>query len=399
MLEHLANDLDQFRRSLLQIGVVALLLPALAVVFVLLSSLSYWTRQSVVVLFGTLILGTAEILSRKIQRQHKQGVSPTTGLGRQTATDLAAPGPGAPERLDEVEATSPEAIDNWAVAAFREVLKERTREKVPRGWAATQYNLGNALLRIGKRELDLARLTEAVTAYGEALKEYTREKVPLWWAETQSNLGHALKILGDCESDRARLEEAVAAYREALKEYTRERVPLQWAETQHNLGSALWTLWLLFQDPAWLNEAVAAYREALKERTREKVPLDWAATQDSLGSALLYLGRREWDPARLNEAVAAYHEALKERTREKVPLQWAETQHNLASALEVLGERESNPARLEASADAYEAALLVFRPARANDYLIQLTEKNLQRVQKEIAKRKNAKSESGEKAQ
>ena len=88
--------------------------------------------------------------------------------------------------------------------------------------------------RAGRRKLE-----EAVAAYREALKEYTRERVPLDWATTQNNLGNALSRLGERESGTAKLEEAVAAYREALKEWTRERVPLEWAMTQNNLGNAL----------------------------------------------------------------------------------------------------------------------------------------------------------------
>ena len=98
--------------------------------------------------------------------------------------------------------------------------------------AATQYNLGNALQAIGARESDPARLQKAVSAYREALKERTREKVLHDWAATQYNLGNALEALGERESDPARLQEAVMAFREALKERTREKVPLDWATTR-----------------------------------------------------------------------------------------------------------------------------------------------------------------------
>ena len=108
---------------------------------------------------------------------------------------------------------------------------------MPLQWATTQNNLGLALARLGERESGTARLEEAVAAYREALKERTRERVPLDWATTQTNLGLALARLGERESGTARLEEAVAAYREALKEWTRERVPLEWAMTQNNLGT------------------------------------------------------------------------------------------------------------------------------------------------------------------
>ena len=109
------------------------------------------------------------------------------------------------------------------VEAYREALKEYTRERVPLDWAATQNNLGTALLALGERESGTATLKQAVEAYGEALKEYTRERVPLDWAMTQNNLGNALATLGERESGTATLKRAVQAYSEALKERTRER--------------------------------------------------------------------------------------------------------------------------------------------------------------------------------
>src|SRR5512139_3759612 len=57
----------------------------------------------------------------------------------------------------------------------------------------------NALWRLGGRESGTARLEEAVAAYRDALKEYTRERVPLQWATTQNNLGNALETLGEGE--------------------------------------------------------------------------------------------------------------------------------------------------------------------------------------------------------
>ncbi len=244
-----------------------------------------------------------------------------------------------------------------AIEAYREALKEYTRQRVPLDWAATQNNLGTALQALGQRESDPARLGRAVEAYREALKEYTRDRVPLDWAATQNNLGNALQALGERERDPAQLRQAVDAYREALKEYTRERVPLDWAMTQNNLGVALQALGARESDPARLRQAIEAYREALKERTRERVPLDWAATQNNLGTALSVLGERESNPARLGQAVEAFREALKEYTRERVPLNWAGTQNNLGNALQCLGERGSDPALLRQAVEAYREAL------------------------------------------
>ncbi|MGH7085775.1 MAG: tetratricopeptide repeat protein, partial [Acetobacteraceae bacterium] len=53
---------------------------------------------------------------------------------------------------------------------------------MPLQWATTQNNLGNALRVLGEREAGTARVEEAVAAYRDALKERTREQVPLQWA-------------------------------------------------------------------------------------------------------------------------------------------------------------------------------------------------------------------------
>jgi tetratricopeptide (TPR) repeat protein len=158
-----------------------------------------------------------------------------------------------------------------AIERSERLLELQPRARVPLDWAATQNNLGLALLRLGERESGTARLEEAVAAYRAALEETTRARVPLDWAMTQMNLGSALRTLGERESGTARLEEAVAAYRAALEEWTRARVPLDWAMTQMNLGIALWRLGERESGTARLEEAVAAYQAALEERTRARV--------------------------------------------------------------------------------------------------------------------------------
>ncbi len=117
-------------------------------------------------------------------------------------------------------------------------------------------NLGTALASLGERESGTARLEEAITAFREALRERTRERVPLQWASTQMNLGVVLKMLGARETGTARLEEAVAAFREALQERTREHVPLDWAICTGNQGVALMLLAERRSDPEMAKLAV-----------------------------------------------------------------------------------------------------------------------------------------------
>ena len=57
--------------------------------------------------------------------------------------------------------------------------------------------LGRALQTLGTREAGTARLEEAVTAYREALEERTRNRVPRDWAGTQYNLAECLAALAE----------------------------------------------------------------------------------------------------------------------------------------------------------------------------------------------------------
>ena len=157
--------------------------------------------------------------------------------------------------------------------------------------------------------------------YCAALEERTRERVPLQWAATDMGLECA-QSTGRAESGTARLEQAVAAYRAALEEYTRDRVPLYGGHADQSRRRAIGArerrggtarLW-------GSGRGLSRGAEGMHARAR---PLQWADTQDSLGRALTRLGEREQGTARLEEAVATYRAALEERTREKVPLQWA----------------------------------------------------------------------------
>jgi tetratricopeptide (TPR) repeat protein len=246
-------------------------------------------------------------------------------------------------------------------------------------------DLGIALMRLGERESGSARLEEAVTAFRDALREWTRDRVPLDWAMTQSNLGLALTRLGERESGSARLEEAVTAYRDALKERTRDRVPLDWAGTQNNLGLALTKLGERESGSARLEEAVTAYRDALKERTRDRVPLGWAGTQNNLGIALMRLGERETGTASLEQAVTAYRKALKEYTRERVPLKWAMSLGNEGVALMKLAERREDATVAETALSQIATAFQASRDG-GDETLAEYYENQLPRARAAVAR-------------
>lgn len=116
--------------------------------------------------------------------------------------------------------------------------------------------LGLTLWMIGARESGTARLEEAVAAYRAMLQEWTRDRVPEAWAETQNNLARVLWMIGTRESGTASLVEAVAAYRAALEERARDRVPLDWAMSEGGQGVALMLLAQRLNDATKAKEAV-----------------------------------------------------------------------------------------------------------------------------------------------
>src|SRR5262249_59059345 len=91
------------------------------------------------------------------------------------------------------------------------------------GTISRYRNLANALSSLGERESGTARFEEAVAAYREAVKEWTRERMPLDWAQTQSNLGNTLSNLGQRESGTGKLEKGVAAHPRVLKKQNPRR--------------------------------------------------------------------------------------------------------------------------------------------------------------------------------
>ncbi len=82
-----------------------------------------------------------------------------------------------------------------AIDLYREVLQERTRERVPLEWAGTQNNLGTALTSLGEREAGTARLEEAVAAYRAALQEFTPEDSSYYFYMANENLKKTLSVL------------------------------------------------------------------------------------------------------------------------------------------------------------------------------------------------------------
>jgi hypothetical protein len=88
------------------------------------------------------------------------------------------------------------------------------------------------LYDIGERESGTGRLEEAVAAYREALKEYTRERVPLYWAMTKTAFGDVSRDIAErthqppCEAVEAHYRVAVSETPYAAEARTRLKMDL-----------------------------------------------------------------------------------------------------------------------------------------------------------------------------
>jgi tetratricopeptide (TPR) repeat protein len=84
----------------------------------------------------------------------------------------------------------------------------------------TEICFAHGLLQgvLGERSGNSEQLSEAAQAYREALREWTRERAPSDWAAAKSNLALVLARLGKRENGSGNLKEAIAAYREILLE-------------------------------------------------------------------------------------------------------------------------------------------------------------------------------------
>ncbi len=191
--------------------------------------------------------------------------------------------------------TGDEAMLREAICAYRAALGELRRDIAPEEWARMQNNLGNALEALSEHEFcerkySLEQLRHAVEAFESALEGQTAEDAPAEFAATNVNLGDALLALGEGEAadnpayGHDLLRRAVSAYKAALATVD-GHAPLDAAKIKINLAYALGLLWNGTRDRQMLNEALAMVDGAIAtikgtperhhvadaERAREKI--------------------------------------------------------------------------------------------------------------------------------
>jgi tetratricopeptide (TPR) repeat protein len=231
-----------------------------------------------------------------------------------------------------------------AAALDRQLLLETPRGLQPDDWAALQDDLGNALLRVGAREMNMAQFNDAVAAFESALEVRTRERDAKLWALTRWHLALALFRQGLLQSDCALFDKSIAAYESALAEIKRRDMPVEWGLIQNELGTVHLTCAARGgqggQDRKHLDEAVTAFRKALEAGNPDNRPLDWGAKQNNLGTALAALSERDMAPDRLDEAISAFKAALIAYQEASAPFYIVGVRRNLARVEAMLENRK-----------------------------------------------------------
>lgn len=232
------------------------------------------------------------------------------------------------------------------------------QERPPRStdWAATQSNLGNALLELGTRKNSKSMIDSAMKAFQAALEARSGSR-SLEWAISQQNLGNALIAYHQIAPGSSRLDEAVKIYKEAIGAVEKDEAPMIWQAIQNNIGIASHELWRKERRKEWLLDAGAAFREALTVIERSRFRIDWSIAQYNLANTLLDLSDVEKDDETLTQAIGAYRAALEELTQERAGLYWVQAQNNLGNALVRYGTRRSDIQALRSAANAYQATM------------------------------------------
>ena len=241
-----------------------------------------------------------------------------------------------------------------AITACHQVLTIRTESDMPIEWAQTTSNLASIyLFRVqGNREENLER---CIVAYQKSLTIITPNAMLTGWAQIMSDLGNAYfsRIRGDRATN---LEKAIDNYQQALTVRTKSAMPIQWAHTLTNLAAAYFER-IKGNRAKNLEHAITACQQALEVLSQTTMTAEWAMTMNNLANA--YINRIKGDKAEnLEQAISAYQQVLTEITHSTMPRDWAETVMNLASAYlyRIRGDRAEN---LEQAISYYQQALTV----------------------------------------
>lgn len=215
-----------------------------------------------------------------------------------------------------------------AATAFRRLLCDDLRERLPELWCAAVNNLALALLWAPGQDRS-ETVEETIGLLRQAQEVCRRHELEAALTRTHHHLGMAYseRLHGHRKDN---LEAAIAAYQEALRRRSRDDEPLAWARTVNDLGTAFLER-VAGSRAENLEAAIEAFRQACEVREEVGAETEWASSAQNL--ATTYCQRIRGDRvANWEQAVDLYERVLEVRTPEIAPLRRAETLTNLGNA-------------------------------------------------------------------
>lgn len=164
-----------------------------------------------------------------------------------------------------------------------------------------------ALAMIIKRQESVDELEEAIVVFCEALKVYTKEYNPRRWLNTQYEIAQALQKIGNKLQQPQKHEEAIAVFREQQLVLQRQYAPAQWASIQNNIASAMYNIATITDDPQKFREAASVYVEAIDAMPDDQ-PFSSMYMKKNLADLKCELGRNDLDKMAIQEFVQLFQE-------------------------------------------------------------------------------------------
>ena len=253
---------------------------------------------------------------------------------------------------------------NQSIQACREALLIRTVENMPLAYAATQNNLGSALLALAEEVESLENCDLALEAFGKALAVYKSRQNPTLHTATLNNLGSAYLLRAQVLDRSDNCLKAIRAAQEALSISSQESSPGGYAESQR----ILWLSYLTLGETECRAESCLLALEACQKRlavySAKDQPWDFASCQKELAITYSMLAEAEDSVEAKAEdcrrGAQAAIEALAFFTEREHPHEHAEAQLLLWSAYSALAEVEDKVENCRLAIDACRAAIRIY---------------------------------------
>ncbi len=197
------------------------------------------------------------------------------------------------------EALAPILPSHADVIAWLEDQIAKQPDRFQQAYALEQLALAN--MELSERDLAPAKLNNAIEALEKARSLYSGRESPQGYASMERNRGLALVRLGERTGDIAKLEAGVAAHREAVETLVPqgEVTPghrQAWVQSQIQLAAALTSLGSRNGNVSDLEEAVRVLTECRDAGVPEQEAAVWGAALDiRQGFAELQIAKRRHD--------------------------------------------------------------------------------------------------------